>query len=996
MEAAKVERDSDGAARARGSDIYIVQLRADPAIAYSGEMAGFAATRPAPGQKLDANSAAVKKYTGYLKAIQNEIINSVGAEKVYNYVYSLNGFAARMSPTAAKRLAKRPDVANVWKDEIRPLTTDKSPAWIGVTQEGGAWYKGFTGEDVVIASIDTGAWPENPSFADVSTPILGNFGPRLYLNGIPDGFTSSGCDFGNSAKNPADADFTCNRKLLSARCYNASFSSGADASSPCGFNGSRLAGWEFHSARDTDGHGSHTAATAGGNYGVKARANGEFLGRVSGIAPRARLAFYKVCWDGTSGSGCGSADSAAAIDQAVADGVDVINFSVGGSSTIFNGADDIAFLFAADAGVHVATSNGNSGPEPQTTGTPAGVPWLTAVGNSQDDGAFFTRLTIHTPANVAGPIFANEGSGSTRLIDVGPVSGDIVPTSDPVACGAVDPIDGIALVSRGGCTFTTKYLNAAAAGADAIIVYNNTSGGLSMSVGDVPIPGVSITQAQGQALAAETGVTGTMAAVSAANQIAGSSSRGPNGGAMDMIKPDVVAPGTSILAAYSPENGGNDFAAISGTSMASPHVAGAFALLKQAHPDWTPAQSKSALMTTARQNLYKTYGLGPADPFDMGAGEILPTDALNPGLTYDAGFLDYLAFLCGVPDQAFIVGPGLCSAPGGAGYSLDASDLNTASIAIADLLDSQTVTRTVTNVTKGKWRWKSRKTFKAYVDMPPGVEVLLSDWSLDLKGGESASYEIYFTVKKNAKIGEWVFGSITWKEVGGDIEVRSPIAVRPAAIAAPYEVDDIADSNGDGSLDVPVQFGYTGDYDATVSGMEEPGYFIGTVDDGEEDGWCFTLDFLTGAATHLRFATFDRDTTDPGNDDLDLDIYFNPAGCSLTGMVPVGASGGATSNEVVDASNPQNGTYIVFVDGYAASNGSYINYILWFQWAFGDIGNTEVDAPSSATAAGSDVVEVHYESLSGAYPNLGVLIHHGPSGEIGRTILDIDTRTNAE
>ena len=1005
-DAGQISGSSDGTARNNRSDIYIVQMKNSPVVAYEGDMAGYAATKPSAGKKINENPAAVKKYAGFLMTRQNEVIQSVGAEKVYNYVYAFNGFAARMSAAAAQSLRKRPDVVNVWKDEIRQLETDGSVEWIGVTGTGGAWFGGYTGEDVVVASIDTGAWPENPSFRDTRTPILGDYGPWLYLGPVPDDFQASGCDFGNSAKNPYDADFSCNRKLVAARCYNAGFSTATDPTNPCGSNGSRLAPWEFHSARDADGHGSHTGATAAGNYNTKARINGEIVGRTTGVAPRARLAFYKVCWDGTSGSGCASSDSAAAIDQAVLDGADVINFSVGGSSTIFSGPDDIAFLFAADAGVHVATSNGNSGPEPQTTGTPAGVPWLTAVGNSQDDGAYFTKLTIHTPPSVAGDIFANEGSGSTRLIDTGPISGDIIPASTVTACnadGPNDPIAGIALVSRGACSFTEKFLNAAAAGASAIIVYNNTAGGLSMSVGTVPIPGISITQAEGQALAAETGVTGTMSAQNAANQIAGSSSRGPNGGAMDMIKPDVVAPGTAILAAYSPWNGGEDFASISGTSMASPHVAGAFALLKQAHPDWTPAQSKSALMTTARQDLLKTYGLGPADPFDMGAGEILPTDALNPGLTYDAGVLDYIAFLCGVPEQAFIFGY-YCPTLDYLGFSLDPSDLNTASIAVADLLSSQTVPRTVTNMAYGEdGTWKERRqavtTYYAHVDAPPGVEVLLSDWELELKGGESATYDITFNVKRKAVVGEWAFGSITWKSKDGKYVVRSPIAVRPSAIKVADDSIVTDNGNGTGTFSVPVQFGYSGEYNTSVSGLE-PGFGVPSfVNSGgaSTDYWCWNV--VDDGQTHLRLRTWDQDvTTSPGVDDLDMSAYVLNGDCATATAWTrqLGSSGGATSNEIIDifAEDLTPGLAIYVEVDYFSSVSGTIEYEMWFQGVWGDTGTTSVDAPSQATAGTSDVVEVDYDiPFPGRW--LGILHHEDADSEIGRTILELDAETNA-
>ncbi len=139
---------------------------------------GYAATKPGKGKKLNPNSANVKKYSAYLEKKQNKVISSVGANKVYSYRYALNGFAARMTAKEAGQLKRNPDVLNVWKDEIRHLQTDTSPTYIGLTEGGQAWSKGLTGENVVIGIVDTGIWPEHPSFADVKTPKKGNKGTK--------------------------------------------------------------------------------------------------------------------------------------------------------------------------------------------------------------------------------------------------------------------------------------------------------------------------------------------------------------------------------------------------------------------------------------------------------------------------------------------------------------------------------------------------------------------------------------------------------------------------------------------------------------------------------------------------------------------------------------------------------------------------------------------------------------------------------------------------
>lgn len=973
------------------SNIYIVQMKDSPVIAYEGNLKGYKATKPGKGKKLNRNSAHVKKYSAFLEQKQNRAVRSAGAKKVYSYRYALNGFAARMTAADAQMLKKDPDVVNVWKDEIRKLQTDTSPTYIGITEGGQAWSKGLTGENVVIGIVDTGVWPEHPSFADVKTPKKGNKGPKRPYRPISD-FDASGCDFGNTAANPDDAPFACNNKLLAARCYNGGFSDGDDASNPCGGNGAFTAPWEFQSGRDADGHGSHTASTSGGNNGVPAYIDGEFQGLISGVAPRARLASYKVCWDGPDDTtldddGCASSDSAAAIDQAVADGVDVINFSIGGSSNSFGGPDDIAFLFAADAGVHVATSAGNSGSGAGTVGTPSGVPWITATGATQDNGTYYNSVVVNAPGSVAGSYGAVEGAGNVSLADTSPITADVEVSSKVLACGPIDAMPGkIALVSRGTCAFSDKYNNAAAAGAVAIIVYTDDRGVTTMSAPGTTIPGVMIARDAGLLLAGETGVNATLdadAQVSAVNRIASFSSRGPNNGALDIIKPDISAPGVRILAAVSPHGAeGEKFGNYNGTSMASPHVAGSFALLKQAHPDWSPAVSRSALMTTARNGLLKSFGNEMADPFDVGAGEILPSDAVDPGLAYDADLYSYLAFSC--DNNVQLISDDDCAFLNSIGYPSDGSDLNLPSIGIGELIGVQTITRTVTAV----YNNNGKKNFKVSVDAPPGIDVSVSPSSFKLRKGQSIDFEVTFSTNEDAIFDEWTFGSLTWS--GGPYTVRSPIAVRPISIITEDEVDGAADAAGDGSVDVPVTFGYSGDYTASVSGLAASLSASGnlTGPQGNYTGYCVDLP----ANTHFRAAMFDEDTSDPGADDLDISVYLALPDCATGPLVALlGSSGGPTSEEVVDVPNGPAGAYVVFIDYYDSSNGTDTDFTIWYQPVFGDESNTTVTAPGSAVGGASDIVTVDYTGLLPTR-NLGVLHHIDGSGEIARTILDIDAR----
>ena len=981
------------------SSIYLVQMRDQPAIAYQGGLAGFKGTKPARGSKLQTTNKDVKNYVAHLEATHNRAIRNINAEKVYSYRYGFNGFAARMTAADAARLKKRGDVVQVWKDELQKIQTDTSPSYIGVSESGQAWSRGIKGEDVIIGAIDTGIWPEHPSFADEpglgngnNWPWQGHLDISRSYQPLPD-FQSSGCDFGNTAANPADSPASCNDKLITARCYNMGFSEGPDASNPCGGDGVDTGDFEFQSARDYDGHGSHTAATAGGNNGVPASINGKNLGTVSGIAPRARIAAYKVCWDGpdptvTDDDGCASSDIAAAIDQAIADGVDVINYSIGGSGTIFNGPDDIGFLYALDAGIFVATSNGNSGPDAQTTGTPAGVPWITAVGATQDSGVFGAGLKVAFPPDLAATYTGLEGNGDVAYADSGDISGLLVLGNPVNGCealaNAADVHGNIAFIQRGGCAFTNKYNNAAAAGARAIVVFNNDGDPIIMSAPGTTIPGQMISQSDGELIAsyADGGPirsnVGPSFASSMSNRIATFSSRGPNGGAPSIIKPDVSAPGVAILAAASPAKGGEMFMSINGTSMASPHAAGAFALIKQANPNWSPAMARSALMTTGRQGLLKTFGDEPATPFDIGAGEIMPTYALFPGLVYDAGFLDYLAFSCA--NNFPLVSPDNCSLLINAGFSDDASELNLPSIAVSDLFGTKTISRTVTNVGRGN------KLYRAAIDAPPGVEVSVSPAFMWLAQGQSATYEVTFSTEADYDF-NWSFGSLTWSESSGH-SVRSPIAILAPQIDTASEVDSVAATDGSGSVSVPVDIGYDGEYSATVSGLEEGLSVSDTLAaPGDSHAWCVDID----ANVHTRVATFDVETTNPGEDDLDIEVYLGNADCAnITGLVAfLGSSGNVTSNEVVDIPNGPAGSYYIFVDHYSTPDGGPMDYTLWIQPVFEDNGNTTATAPATAVSGNRETVTVDYTGLSNSR-YLGVLHHEDADGEIGRTLIDVD------
>ena len=955
------------------SNVHIVQMTNDPAIAYTGDIAGYKATKPGKDKKINPNSANVKKYVRYLDSTHDSAMSAVGVDaKIYSYHYALNGFAAVMTNTQAEALRARSDVVRVWQDEIRQPTTDTTPDYLGLTGEGGVWDLQGKGEDIIVGIIDTGIWPEHPSFSDQNdfSNATGSSGKLNLAYGPAPANWNGSCQSGERFSQD-----DCNNKLIGARYY-------PDGFSAHGHSGLLVS--EYLSPRDSDGHGSHTASTAAGNDGPLNSINGD---PVSGMAPRARIAVYKVCWEPREGDGgCAGSDSAAAIDQAVADGVDVINFSIGGSSTSFSGPDDIAFLFAADAGVFVATSNGNAGPGAQTTGTPAGVPWITAVGASQDDQVFSLRLGVS--GDLDDVFFALEGAGDVPFMS--DVIGDLVPAEPLDGCSPLsNDIGGeIALVIRGTCAFTDKYNNAAAAGASAIIVYNDGTAAdrmdpIVMSAPGTSIPGAMIGFTDGDLIhttitggGSVTGAIGPSNAVSEDNRIADFSSRGPNGGAPDIIKPDVAAPGVNIIAA----GAGTHSISISGTSMASPHVAGIFALLKEAHPTWSAAMAKSAVMTSARQDLKKTTGDDAADPFDIGAGAIVPAGAFAPGLVYDAGLFDYAAFSCENNYQIF--NDASCDFVVGLGYPTDASDLNLASIGVANLVGTQTVTRYVTSVTAGT------TTFTASYEAPEGVDVAIAPDVIVLEDGETAMYTVTLSANGAAVPGMWVFGSLTWDNDAGVSAARSPIAVKTVQLDAPAEFSETGTS---GTLDFEVSFGYEGEYSATASGLVPATMEADNVLDDPNNSFEF---FGPGTTLHLadilpgtevaRWALFNEYTD--GDDDLDLYVYHCPGGlCSL-----VGQSGNTDSNESVTLTSPSDGLYAIFVHGWQ-TDGPDANYTL-FSWASGaDEGNMTVTGPATAVLGATATITVDWLGLDPDMKYMGAVVHADGSSTIGHTVISVST-----
>jgi len=1019
-----------------GSEVYIVQL-SDPAVVnYTGGRAGFAATRPAASTKIQATSSAVQSYAKYLEDTHDRLLSSagVGAGKLHSYRYAFNGFSALLSADEASRLRRDPAVNRIWVDTQQRVQTTNSAVFLGLEDQTGGLRADLKlrGDGIVIAVIDSGIAPGHPSLRDTEEKIpercqsqwaqaswLGIFlcgavsrNPPLEVLFEPLADFTGSCE-GGDGFDPSD----CNNKLVGARYYIDGF-----------LARNELDPGEFISPRDADGHGTHIATTIAGNE-VTADLFGVRIGRIAGIAPSARIATYKACWlePGATRASCSTSDLVRAIDDAVADGADIINYSVGNLEAELDAPDDLALLNALEAGVFSVVAAGNDGPDSATIGSPAGAPWvLTVAASTQTGNRFDEAISITEPERLARRIAMIEASftpqlrerdsleGELRLVDDGQefladgLAGSIRDACEPLS-DASELQGHIALLQRGGCTFQVKLSRVADAGAIAAVVYSDSGSPIIMNgdLGSVDIPAVMISTADGQLLVdevlAETIVhlelaKGVFLATSDAGKVLGDfSSRGPSRPEPDFLKPDVTAPGVKIFAGHTPivANGlkGEFYQYLSGTSMSAPQAAGVAALLKEANPDWTPAQLKSALTTTAQGGVLQEDGVTSAGPFDTGAGHIDPNRAIDPGLVFDATFLEHAAYLCGLDPSPYSATD--CAILATAGFSPHARDVNVASIGIGQLVSGDIVTRRVTNV-------GPPATYIAAVDDPLGLDIAVSPTTLSLDTGQTAEFNVSFQ-RVNAPLDNWSFGRITWSDDTRD--VVSAVAVRPVSLRAPHELSFRSSSGG---TTIPVAFGYSGAYQAQVHGLraaltdfcrdQNDVSVPCVIADDPSNTFSFRQD--NGVNSHLidippdqlyaRFSLFDQYTD--GSDDLDLYVFYCPDNL----CTQIAQSGSFTSEEEINLISPEPGVYAVLVHGFETdevTGGPGTQYNL-FAWSFGIndvVGNVSVIYPTTVSDGDRGGIDVSWGPLIPATRYLGGISHHTPNGLYGLTLLRVDS-----
>ncbi|KAG5407319.1 hypothetical protein IGI04_013438 [Brassica rapa subsp. trilocularis] len=733
------------------AEIYIVTMEGDPIISYKGGVNGFEATAVESDEKIDTTSSLASSLM--LLACHSDLVTSYGRhlerkhdmllgmlfkegsyKKLYSYKHLINGFAAHLSPDQAEMLRRSPGVKSVSRDwKVRKLTTH-TPQFLGLPTDvwptGGGYDR--AGEDIVIGFIDSGIFPHHPSFASHHTSVP--YGPHPSYKGK--------CE-----DDPRTKLSFCNGKIIGAQHF-------AEAAKAAGAFNPDV---DFASPMDGDGHGSHTAAIAAGNNGVPVRMHGYEFGKASGMAPRARIAVYKALYRLFGGF---VSDVVAAIDQAVHDGVDILSLSVGPNSpptttkTTFLNPFDATLLGAVKAGVFVAQAAGNGGPFPKTLVSYS--PWITTVAAAIDDRRYKNHLTLGNGKMLAGiglspstrphrsykMVSANDvllGSSGVRynpsdcqkpeVLNKKLVEGNIL------LCGySFNFVAGSASIKK--VAETARHLGAAG----FVLVVENVSPGTKFDPVPSGIPGILITDVSKS---------------------------------MDLIDYYNVTTSRDWMGRVKSFNAegsigdGEGFALISGTSMAAPHIAGIAALVKQKHPQWSPAAIKSALMTTStvmdragrplqaqQYSETETMTLVKATPFDYGSGHVNPSAALDPGLVFDAGYEDYLGFLCTTPGINPHEIRNFTNTP--CNYKMrHPSNFNSPSIAVSHLVRTQTVTRRVTNVAE------EEETYTITSRMEPSIAIEVSPPAMTLRAGASREFSVTLTVR--SVTGVYSFGEVTLK-----------------------------------------------------------------------------------------------------------------------------------------------------------------------------------------------------------------------------------------
>ncbi|WP_175561584.1 S8 family serine peptidase [Vibrio aerogenes] len=945
----KTQENSSSVAR------YIVVGQAPSVASYRGSIEGYASTKSPTTGKLDMRSAAAIAYQNYLKNTQAELITQIeatlgrGVTVTGQMQVAINAVVVELTATEATKVGKLTGIESISKDRTaelkgsqtvtdaslvsrsgskrkhsRPLIADAKDiselqggfTWIKANDlwQGVAHAKGTMGEGMVVGVIDSGINPYSPSFAVTGGDGYTVTNSRQTYYGV--------CDPKSAIY---DATFPCNDKLIGAWGY-----SGIENGSPV----------------DKNGHGSHTAGTAAGNvvFGASLTTKlGSTITRdIAGVAPHANIISYRAC---NENARCPDSAMLAMIDQAIQDGVDVINFSVGAvhGSDPWVAIDGKAFLSAMDAGIFVAVCAGNSGPDAGTIWTPANSPWVTAVADGSQHVIYKNSLVemkggdTPPPEGIAGE-WITDSYGPAKILDAG-LLGNTYCEKDKFTT----KFDGAIVVCRYKPEVSSEDREAATfgngAGAVVIVARKENSDKVPMGPGfllaiEQEKRKVVITYRDGQRLLAwlDSGaghtakLSGTRPVIDPglADILAYDTSRGPNKVATSVIKPDITGPGKGIFAAFK-----EGYAIEYGTSMASPHIAGGAALIQSIHPDWTPMQIQSAMMTTSTPWVRKPDGIRQATPFDMGAGRLDLERAARAGLLLDETRDN---FLKADPYE------------GG-----DPSRLNLASLGQQSCITTCTWQRTVTSGQDITTHWLYQYT--PFISVTPVY--------FSLAPGESQT--ITFTVDMmHTPADAWRFDQITIKSLTyGVPDAHFPMAAFSASsnFSQLSGVDIVAETDEGHTTVSGLKARMVTDAQVTSYGPQKPTQFSDTISFEDNDyGWYY-YDYTIQVPEGAKRLVADISQTEAKN----LEIYVGEGTEVDFDNYSYASNNYNRSDQYLNVPVPDAKTIWIAVRGYRDGNPPTFSYQLNVAMLSESSENLTVEVPSFVPAGQRFNADVHYQ-----------------------------------